>query len=81
VCYDSALAQAPDSEHVQVGKLKLLLAAKRFDEALAITTKMLRDKSSSTAMLQVRAKCYYFQVRECGTAIATAGCLRFHPMA
>ena len=78
MCFDTALAQAPDSEHIQLCKLKLLMLARRYDDALAITTKMLKDRSSSTAMLQVRAKCYYYQVSALRTrhwgVCARSGC-------
>lgn len=61
VCYDAALAQAPDSDHLQLAKIDILLLAKKLDDALAITTRMLKSKSNSTLMLQRRAKIFYLQ--------------------
>ncbi len=62
-CITAALEEAPDSEHLLLMKVEVLMAMKKYEDALAVTSAMLRGNVTSTKMLQYRARCFYFQVR------------------
>jgi hypothetical protein len=48
------------------GFSQVLLAMKQYDEVVAITTQLIHNKFSSTKLLQLRARAFYYLVRPSG---------------